>query len=185
MPTVNVTKSVVIDKSAADVWKLITETFAQEDKIAANIVACAALTDGTTRLFGDNNNVTGRTITLADGTVMQEVLTAVDPNSMKLSYDIIGMVFPFVTAKCCWWVAAVGHDGNNHDDKNNNNKKSTLFVQLQGAVNWIPVGFVVPLLQYMVVPSALQGVLEDHKYYVENDSEPSPTKKKAMAKTQK
>jgi len=169
-----VKRSIIIDKPADVVWKVLWDEFGHADKVLSNVASVNRVFTGDD---GDGDAVTvdgisGRELSMVDGSTFTEMLVAVDKTEHVLSYSISGMPFGLVPVGT-WTITTVsGDDGTN---------KSELTLVDKASLSYWPPRFVLyPVLRSMI-PGVFDAMLEDVKHYAETDT-PSPAKVEATKK---
>uniref|UniRef100_A0A7S0ARK6 SRPBCC family protein n=1 Tax=Minutocellus polymorphus TaxID=265543 RepID=A0A7S0ARK6_9STRA len=167
-----VKRSIVIEKPVEDVWNLLwdgsADTFGEGiAKILSNVKATnKVLTDGQFQV----NGISGRELSMVDGSFYTEMLRRVDEENRILSYDISGIPFGIVPTGT-WTVS------NAKDDAN----KTELSVTDVATLSYWPPQFLAYPVFTLMLPGVFDAMLADIKHYAET-GEPSPAKVEAINK---
>ena len=167
-----VKRSIVIEKPADVVWKLLwdgsAETFGDGvEKMLSNVKATnKVLTDGPNQVDG----ISGRELAMMDGSIFTEMLETVDEENRVLSYSISGIPFGIVPTGT-WRV------GNVKDDAN----KAELSVTDEATLSYWPPQFLAYPVFSLMIPGVFDAMLSDIKHFAET-GKASPAKVDAMKK---
>lgn len=175
-----VKRSIVIDKPVDSVWKSLWDEFAHADEVLSNVMSVNKVFTGEDAVGGGGSDgevvtaegISGRELSMVDGSTYTEMLVKVDNTSHTLSYSISGL--PFGIIPVATWTVASASGG---DAKN---KSELILVDKMSLSYWPPRFVLYPVLQSQI-PGAFDAMLADVKHYAET-GKPSPAKVEATKK---
>ncbi len=153
-------KQINIDAPSEKLWHILADNYQNVGEWATIIPESSARKDEAGELIG-------RTCSSTYGDV-QEVITSWDQENMSYSYEADGLPSMFKSGKNLWKVIPINSD------------RSLVKMSLKMEMSALP-GFFMGWMIKSKMGKDLEGLMEDLKYYAENDS-PHPKKLKSLKK---